>query len=127
MVECSHMKDNEVKIRVSGEMKDRWQKSALDKGITLSKYIIDRVEGVPTKEKVNVPTNIDVPTEDEEVVITDLESLKREIKGAMERGERENWVRVRELVNQAGYSWDATTQILTKDGREVWKGYLDNL
>ena len=67
------MKDNEVKIRVSGEMKDRWQKSALDKGITLSKYIIDRVEGVPTKEKVNVPTNIDVPTEDEEVVITEGE------------------------------------------------------
>ena len=63
MLECSHMKDNEIKIRVSGAMKGRWQKEALDKGITLTEYIIGRVEGVPTI----VPTksiNRDVPTED---------------------------------------------------------------
>ena len=109
-----------VDIRVTPETKEEWQKRADSKGITLTRLILDAMDGVHT----DIVHTEDVATD---VHTTDLEGLKGEIKDAIERGDRENWVRVKGLINQAGYSWDFTTKVLLKDGREVWRGYLDNL
>ena len=119
--------DTYIRIRISEGMREKLDK---DRGsLSMSEYIRGLIGGevVITKEKKDVITSKDVITKNEEVVITDLESLKREIKDAMERGDRENWARVKELVNQAGYSWDYQTKVLSKDGREVWRGYINNL
>jgi len=57
------MKTEEIKIRISPEEKERWRSEAKERGLSMSQYITESVNGnVPTKvESPDVPT-VDVPT-----------------------------------------------------------------
>lgn len=138
------MKNSEIKIRVSEEMKVEWQKMAVEQGFSLSELIIRSVNSVPTnvptkRIKKIVPTEI-VPTRaqgvDGDILVSktreegsipsepvSLKELKEELLVAMEMGDPQNWDRVKELVRVSGYEWDGTTKCLSQNGMVVWRGY----
>jgi hypothetical protein len=136
-----NMKDTNIILRIDSEKKASWQDKAEKEGVSLSQYIINRVEkGVYTKrEKKDVytekekegvyteelPSVEDFKIREEYSVIkpkkVTLEDLQGEVEEAIEVGEKENWERVRGLLSKAGYEWDARQKAILKDGRVVYR------
>ena len=132
------MKNSEIKIRISEQMKAQWQEMAVEQGLSLSGLIIKSVNSVPTNVPTKgvgeiVPTRI-VPTKvrsvDSGTLVSKttsgpvgLEELRRELLEAMEMGDPGNWIRVKELLEVGGYEWDGTTKCLSQNGIVVWRGY----
>jgi hypothetical protein len=135
------MKDTNIILRIDSEKKALWQDKAEEEGVSLSQYIINRVEkSVYTKKEKK-----DVYTEKEEESVytkevppvkefkirgeynvikakeVTLEDLQEEVGEAIEIGEKENWERVKGLLSEAGYEWDARQRAILEDGRVVYR------
>ena len=120
-LKCSHMKNEEVKIRLSAQEKEKWLNRAVLEGISLSELIRRSMESVPTI----VPTNKVVPTEVKKDVPTSRDDKWAEglVLKARERGEPIYWAEVRGELIKGGYSYDSTTTELKKDGILIKRFY----
>lgn len=119
------MKNEEVKVRLSAEEKEKWLKMALSEGISLSELVRRRMEVVPT----NVPTSRVVPTEVKGVVPTSVMTERDDnwaeglVDKARERGERDYWAEVRGELVKGGYSYDSVTRELRKGSNLIKRFY----
>lgn len=112
------MKTEEVKLRISAEEKVNWVKRADGEGVSLSKYIRDVINNVPTNGE-NVPTNIE--TGDYSEVINEI----RRIEGADFQADQDDISAVNQLIEGAGLSYNRAKKMLWKQEGDNWKLVYD--
>lgn len=134
------MKTEEVKLRISAEEKANWVKRADGEGVSLSKYIRDVINNVPTNVPTSdesVPTNGEnVPTSGEDVptnVPTNIETGDysevineiRRIEDADFQADQDDISVVNQLIEGAGLSYNRAKKMLWKQEGDNWKLVYD--